>query len=184
MCGRFALASLEKEIIEEFDVKPFTYIPSYNIAPTHNIFVIKEVGKISLMRWGLIPSWSKDEKVAYSMINARAETLEEKPAFKKPFLTMRCLILSSGFYEWKKSSNEKIPFYIYVKTKKPFSLAGIYDIWEKDGKRIESCAIITTQANSFMWDIHDRMPVIIGKKDREKWLAMRIKHYLFLMKKN
>lgn len=167
MCGRFALTSLDKEIIEEFDVAPFPYSPSYNIAPTHTIFVMKEERKVTQMRWGLIPSWTKDEKVSFANINARAESLEEKPAYAKPFLTQRCLILASGFFEWKKST--KTPYYIH--SDKLISFGGVYDIWEHNGKRIVSCAIITTAANKFMKPLHDRMPLIITKQNRIEWLA-------------
>ncbi len=172
MCGRFALASLEKEIIEEFDIsEPVSnYRQSYNIAPSQDIVVMKESGKLVAMRWGLVPHWAKDEKIGYKMINARAESITEKPSFRKPFAKQRCLILASGFYEWKKDGKNKTPYYIHLKDNKPFSFAGIYDTWAMGGKTVVSCTIITTSPNALMKKIHDRMPVIVARKDRRAWL--------------
>ncbi|QDX94370.1 SOS response-associated peptidase [Brevibacillus laterosporus] len=123
------------------------------------------------LRWGLIPSWSKDEKMAYKMINAKAETIREKPSFKNLFIRKRCIIPADGFYEWMKIGNDKQPMRIMVKDKGVFSLAGLYDTWKSpDGGRINTCTIITTKPNTLMADIHDRMPVIIKREDESLWL--------------
>ena len=174
MCGRFALASLEKEIIDEFDVsEPIpNYRQSYNIAPAQDVFVIAEPGTITTMRWGLIPHWAKDEKIGYKMINARAETLAEKPTFKKPFAKQRCIIIASGFFEWENVGGTKQPYYIRLKSDTPFGFAGMYDIWtSKEGKTVHSCTIITTTPNPLLKKIHDRMPVMLKKHQRKTWLS-------------
>lgn len=183
MCGCFALTSLEKEIIKEFDIsEPVpNYRQSYNIAPTHNIFVIAEPGIVTTMRWGLIPHWAKDEKIGNSMINARAETLSEKPTFKTAFRKHRCLIMATGFFEWKKTGNTKTPHFIHLKNGTPFSFAGIYDIWKSpEGKTIQSCTIVTTTPNNLLKKIHDRMPVILPKEQRKTWLNQTTQEQLLL----
>ncbi|XOS94503.1 SOS response-associated peptidase [Brevibacillus laterosporus] len=123
------------------------------------------------LKWGLIPSWSKDEKMAYKMINAKAETIRKKPSFKNLFNRKRCIIPSDGFYEWMKIGNDKQPMRIMMKDEGVFSLAGLYDTWiNSEGARINTCTIITTKPNTLMADIHDRMPVIIKREDESLWL--------------
>lgn len=127
--------------------------------------------KLTVFRWGLIPSWAKDTSIGNKMINARSETLLEKPSFKAAFKKRRCLILADGFYEWKKTGQEKLPMYIYLKNEKPFAFAGIWETWQSpDGSTMHSCAIITTAPNELMIPIHDRMPAILSKAHIDMWL--------------
>ena len=174
MCGRFVLCSPAKTIIEEFrvDKAAFEYIPSYNVAPTQNVVIVREDGTriLTQYKWGLIPSWAKDPGIGYSMINARAETIADKPAFSSSFKKKRCLVIADGFYEWKKGK-VKIPVYIRLKSGKPFGFAGLYSIWKSpEGEEIRTCAIITTEANEIVSAIHDRMPAIISKEHYDYWL--------------
>jgi len=147
--------------------------PNYNIAPSQNILAIPDFdkAKASLFHWGLIPSWSKDKDISYKMINARSETLAEKPSFKKPFKNQRCLILSDGFYEWKRDKEKKIPTHIRLKSGKPFAFAGLWEKWIQGGQLpVFSCTIITTSANSLLQPVHPRMPVILKREDYNLWL--------------
>lgn len=174
MCGRFAQFTPLSELMEEFEIDQnlSDAAPSYNISPGQEIsvIVIDNGKKIVKMKWGLIPSWSKDMIGAYKMINARAETITEKPSFRTSFKKRRCLILADGFYEWRTDGKEKIPVYVRLKNGEPFALAGVYDFWKSpQGKIIGSCAIITTEANDVFRSVHNRMPVSIRKKDRELW---------------
>jgi putative SOS response-associated peptidase YedK len=147
--------------------------PSYNIAPRQPIAVIMEKGKrkLVIMQWGLIPHWSKDESVANKLINARSETLIEKPSFRNAFKKQRCLIIADGFYEWQGTGMGKKPFYIFLKDENPFAMAGLYENWTNpEGKIITSCTIVTTEANEFMKPLHHRMPVIVRPADYGLWL--------------
>ena len=151
---------------------------SYNITPgmINPVITRQSPNKVVLMKWGLIPFWAKDPKIGYKMINARAEGIEAKPAFRRPIKSQRCLVPADGFYEWKRltleKKEEKIPWFIGLKDKSTFSLAGIYDIWKDvEGKEIYSYSIITTEPNSLMAKIHYRMPVILGKIDEDVWLT-------------
>jgi putative SOS response-associated peptidase YedK len=175
MCGRFVRAVSLEDIADEFgvDTPSFDLSPSYNIAPSQDIAVIINGGKksLALCTWGLIPSWAKDPKIGYKMINARAETVAEKPSFRSSFNKHRILIPATGFYEWKKEGRLKVPFHISLKSGKPFGFAGLLSLWTSpEKKQICTCTIITTSANDLLLDIHDRMPVIIQKTDEEKWL--------------
>ncbi len=179
MCGRFTNKAKPKEIEKEFSVKikdKQLFAPRFNIAPTQNIPVILEASGeriIDSLRWGLIPSWSKDDSFASKLINARAETLSEKASFKNAFKKQRCIIPASGFYEWQKASKgAKQPFYFYLKEKDVFGFAGLYENWlDKDsGEQIETFTIITTEANEVLKPVHDRMPVILKAKDYDQWL--------------
>ena len=174
MCGRFVLCSPAKTIIEEFNVDKaaFEYIPSYNVAPTQNVVIVKKDGTriLTQYKWGLIPSWAKDPGIGHSMINARAETVADKPSFSSSFKNQRCLVIADGFYEWKKGK-VKIPVYIRLKSGKPFGFAGVYSIWKSPkGEEIRTCAIITTEANEVVSPFHDRMPAIISKEHYDYWL--------------
>ena len=127
--------------------------------------------KLVSMQWGLIPSWSKDPNIGYKMINARAETILEKPSFKGAFKHRRCLIIADGFYEWREEGSGKVPVYIFLRDKGPFGMAGIYEVWKSEsGEEIKTCSIITTAANEFMKPIHHRMPLIIRREDEAVWL--------------
>jgi putative SOS response-associated peptidase YedK len=123
------------------------------------------------MHWGLIPSWAKDPSIGNQMINARAESLTEKPAFKDLGRSRRCIIPADGFYEWRKEGKRKVPMWVYLKTKQPFAFAGLWDVWRKpDGKRVESFTIITTEPNELVRPVHNRMSVILQPEDEEEWL--------------
>ncbi len=174
MCGRFARINTAKEIKEIFNLDQIEVElgPSYNIAPTQDVAVIIENGSsiLTAMRWGLIPFWAKDIVIGSKLINARAETIDEKPSFKYSFQKRRCLIVANGFYEWQKRATKKFPYFIHLKDNKPFYFAGIYDNWKSpDGDKITSCSIITTDASKDIKSIHPRMPVILSDKDFSVW---------------
>ncbi len=176
MCGRFVSASDKKEIEKLFRVDIFRspVLKSYNIAPAQNAgVIINDNGKIvyDALLWGLIPSWSKDLTIGSKMINARSETIMQKPSFKNPFKRRRCLIPANGFYEWKKEGKEKLPYYIHSKTENPLSFAGLWEIWaDADGNEVYSFTIITTEAMAKLKSIHHRCPVILTKKNYYDWL--------------
>lgn len=138
----------------------------------------EEIRLCRLIRWGLVPHWAKEEAIGYKMINARAETIAEKPSYRKSFERRRCLVLADGFYEWQKVDGlkQKIPMRIMLKNKEPFAFAGLWDVWKKpDGGELRSFTIITTEPNDFMKAIHNRMPVILRQKDEEMWLDPDLK---------
>lgn len=178
MCGRFTQKSERPDIQLEFYIKGWNSEPdvSYNVAPSQNAGVIINDGtgnKFSLFRWGLVPGWSKDPNIGFKMINARAETIAQKPSYKKPFRSKRCLIPANGFYEWKTGKGTKRPYYIFIKDNPIFSMAGIFDEWNTpDNTKFYTFSIITTEANELVGEIHEkkRMPVIIGKENRDLWL--------------
>ncbi len=181
MCGRFSRKATLQAIIDEFEIEEVNDAvePSYNVAPGQEIAVIlkDESRKLGLLKWGLIPSWSKDPAIGNRMINARAETLAEKPSFKHPLRRKRCLIVADGFFEWKKEGKQKIPMYIFLKDQKPFVFAGLWDTWTSpDGKKISTCTIITTEPNEFMKKIHNRMSVILPKEHIDLWLDRSIEN--------
>ena len=156
--------------VEEILEKPK---PRYNIAPMQNIAVVvqREKKQLTTMKWGLIPSWAKDTKIGNQLINARAETVATKPAFRSAFKKRRCLILADSFFEWQKSGVIKIPRLIKLKSEEPFAMAGLYEHWKMEsGEFLESCAIVTTKANEFMKPIHNRMPVILKPENEDRWL--------------
>lgn len=130
-----------------------------------------------MMRWGLVPFWAKEASIGYKMINAKSETLTEKPSFRKPFKEKRCLVLADGFYEWGKTDKKnKVPYRLVLKNRQPFAFAGLWDIWKTpEGDKLLSFTIITTSANELMESIHDRMPVILHEKDEAKWLDPEFK---------
>lgn len=177
MCGRFTLTQSAEEITEFFGLSEVLELTlRYNIAPSQLIAAIvqdkgSQENKLKWMRWGLIPSWAKDTKIGYKLINARAETLTEKPSFRNAFKHRRCLIIADGFYEWQKREKHKQPYYIQLRNKQPFAFAGLWETWQpEDGEAIISCTIITTEANALMQPIHDRMPVILSPDVYEQWL--------------
>jgi len=174
MCGRFQLSVKGKHISERFNVEVFDemYKPCYNCAPSQNLAVITNADrtKLNFYRWGLIPFWANDPKIGYRLINARAESLSEKPAFKHAFRKRRCLIPANGFYEWKKD-RDKTPYRVFLKNDELFAMAGIWETWkDAEGKPVYSFSIITTKANPLVEKIHDRMPVILRPQDEEAWL--------------
>jgi putative SOS response-associated peptidase YedK len=177
MCGRFALRIPPKSIQQHYDLpESVELIPRYNIAPSQTVAVIrqlpgKNVRRLDLLRWGLIPPWAKDIKIGYRMINARAETLSQKPSFRTAFKKHRCLIAADGFYEWYHEGKTKHPFFIQLKNGTVFSFAGLWESWNNpDGGVIESCTIITAAANELVRKIHDRMPVILHPGQYADWL--------------
>lgn len=176
MCGRITLRRPERVKLERLDTRPlFEALPRYNIAPTQSLWTVTEANEerlLSLLKWGLIPSWSKKPT---GFINARAETLETKPSFKESFLQRRCLIPADGFYEWEKLGKAKQPHYFQMKHAAPFFFAGIWDEWQGNGTSIRSCAIITTTPNNLLATIHDRMPVILPEDAIDSWLRSNTK---------
>ena len=178
MCGRFTLRAKLNLLLQQFAAETSEledWPVRYNIAPTQDVLAVRgtDDGKRELvpLRWGLIPSWSKDIKIGSRMINARAETVAEKPAFRSAFKRRRCLILTDGFYEWKKEGKAKQPYHISLQSGKPFAFAGLWEIWKVEGQpTIESCTIITTEPNDLMTNLHDRMPVILSPNDFGPWL--------------
>lgn len=176
MCGRFVLFSDLKHIQLAFDLADVKakIKPSYNIAPTHQVATVVQRAdekSLELMRWGLIPSWAKDEAIGAKMINARAETVAEKPSFKRALVKRRCLVIADGFYEWRKEGTRKTPMFIRLKSGELLGFAGLYETWQPPkGEAITSCTIITTAANELMQSIHERMPVILSKTAQSAWL--------------
>lgn len=170
MCGRFTLTTDTGKLAEAFPdvVIPDSLAPRYNIAPTQSIAVVRNLlpRKVEFLHWGLIPHWAKDPQIGHKMINARAESLSEKPSFRESFRKRRCLILADGFYEWKKTPSGKVPMYIRLKTGRPFAFAGLWDVWGE----IQSCTIITTTSNELVAEIHDRIPVILSPADYSEWI--------------
>lgn len=189
MCGRFALTAPASTIAEIFqvDVLP-DVLPRYNIAPTTEVACVVQDGDqraLQSFRWGLIPSWAKDRKIAYQTINARAETITQKPAFRSAFKRRRLLILTDGFYEWerktpdgapKKAKDPKIPHLFQMTDGRPFGFAGVWERWTdpETGDEVRSCSIVTTAANSLMDAIHDRMPVILQPESWDTWLDPKV----------
>jgi putative SOS response-associated peptidase YedK len=176
MCGRFAFATKRETLKKQFKVDNLLDDPpvNYNVAPTQQIPIIREEpgsGRlISTAHWGLIPFWAKDSKMAHQTINARAETVREKPSFRHCFRRKRCIIPASGFFEWHTLGELKQPHYISLRDKSLLGFAGLWDTWENHGKIIESCTIVTTTANSFLEPIHERMPVILDDENLTEWL--------------
>jgi putative SOS response-associated peptidase YedK len=181
MCARFTLVTPAEELAEAFQLEEIPSLePRYNIAPTQPIAAVRRDerrGKreFTSLRWGLIPSWAKDLKIGARMINARAETLSEKPAFREAFRERRCLIPADGFYEWRRVGSKKQPFYFRLRGGKPFAFAGLWERWEGQGAAVESCTLLTTDANDLLRPVHERMPVILDRKDYEMWLDSSVR---------
>jgi len=175
MCGRYGFAVDPEELRWRYEVegKIPTFTPRYNVAPTQTMPVVVRHSPtaIALMRWGLLPFWAKDEKMAYKTFNARAETVAEKPSYRQALKEQRCLIPASGFYEWKKTGEGKQPCWIFLKEQPILSFAGPYSQWrDPEGTVIGTYTIITTEPNTLMAPIHNRMPVILTKEGEEEWL--------------
>jgi len=177
MCGRYTIVvSIEELMLRylDYDATDRYHTPRYNVAPMQNILAVIHDGvknRLGELRWGLVPSWASDEKIGNKMINARAETLTEKPSFNKLIARKRAIIPADGFYEWKPVESKKQPMRIVMKNNAIFSMAALYDTWvAPDGKKISTCTIITTTPNSLMQDIHNRMPVILKREDEAVWL--------------
>jgi putative SOS response-associated peptidase YedK len=175
MCGRDGLTVDTSKLQERFETSNTLpdMQPRYNIAPTQELPVIvrNSPNAMALMQWGLIPSWSKEPKVSYSTINARAENLLKSSVYKKPFQSQRCLVPASGFFEWQQTSAGKQPYYIHLQDTDLFAFAGLYDIWrDKKGQELHSYTIITTTPNDLVAPVHNRMPVILRRDDEDAWL--------------
>lgn len=179
MCGRFTLTATFEEIIDRFDIESFMeaelYSPSYNIAPSQSVLAVINDGRsnrMGFLKWGFIPPWAKDLSIGNKMINARAETITEKPSFRHAFKKKRCIVIADSFYEWKRQEDQsKTPIRIKLKSDELFAMAGIWEGWKSpDGKTLYTCSVITTGPNKLMKDIHDRMPVILNREDEKTWL--------------
>jgi putative SOS response-associated peptidase YedK len=178
MCGRYRLSRRKQLVAEYFDTVSDgpEWTPRYNIAPTQPVLVIRQNPKeprreLSLMRWGLIPSWAKDPSVAAQMINARSETAAAKPAFRDPLVIRRCLLPADGFYEWQRTGKARQPYCFEVDEGQLFAFAGLWDRWkDPTGQWVKSCSILTTTPNAVTSSVHDRMPVILDPSDYDQWL--------------
>jgi putative SOS response-associated peptidase YedK len=177
MCGRYRL-SRRKQVVEEYFESPSDeedWNPRYNIAPTQPVAAIRQAGQnriLSIMRWGLVPSWASDISIGARLINGRSETVLEKPAFRDSFRLRRCLVPADGFYEWKKAGKERYPFHFVMKDSSLFAFAGVWDRWRSPaGQVVESCSILTTAPNELLEGVHDRMPVILPQRHYQTWLT-------------
>jgi len=177
MCGRFTLNTSSQIIAEFFKLSEVPDMkPRYNIAPTQSLATVTVTPQqiqrqFQFMRWGLIPSWAKDMKIGSKMINARSETVAEKPAFRSAIKHRRCLIVADGFYEWLPQGKHKQPYYFQTAEGEPFAFAGLWENWQSpEAENIVSCTIITTAANETVQPVHDRMPVILPECAWEEWL--------------
>ena len=181
MCGRFTQITDPQLLAERFGIElPGAPDPRYNVAPSQHVLGIKHrdgVRQIAIIRWGLVPSWAKDPKIGFKMINARAETVAEKPAYRTLLRRSRCLILADGFYEWRVDPDGvKRPVHFTLASGEPFAFAGLRAYWRdaESGEEIESCTIITTTANDLVAPVHDRMPVILPRALEEVWLSPEV----------
>lgn len=186
MCGRFERSSPLEVLKAEFRVAQSAadLPPRYNIAPSQEILILNDEGRRQFVtcRWGFLPSWARDPSIGSRMINARAETVATKPAFRSAFKKRRCLVVADGFYEWQKRGNKKIPVYIHLKSARPFGLAGLYGAWvSAAGEKICTCTIITTSANDLIAPVHDRMPAIISKEQEDAWLDPGLSDEMLLL---
>lgn len=175
MCGRFTLRTPATGIAETLGLEPLPlFEPRFNICPTQPVLVVRsgEAGRAwGHLRWGLVPSWSRDPSGAAKLINARGETVADKPSFRAAFKRRRCLIPADGYYEWQKLPRGKQAFHIHLPTEAPFAFAGLWETWHgEDGTELETCTIITTAANDPLRPIHDRMPVVLDPSDFDLWL--------------
>lgn len=177
MCGRFTLTVDPEELMERFhlDAAEAITAPRYNVAPTQDVAVVlsESPNRLSVAKWGLIPSWAKDPGIGARMINARAETLPEKPSFRTAFKKRRCLVLADGFFEWRKEQDgkTKTPMYMRLQDGEAFAFAGLYELWKSpEGQDVRSCTIVTCEPNALLQTIHNRMPVILPRDAEAEWL--------------
>jgi len=174
MCGRFAFYSPHEAVQDLFGVTfPAAVEPRYNIAPSQFVVALRADERAlepAVLKWGLVPSWAKDPKIGNRMINARAETVHEKPSFRAAFKRRRCVILADGFYEWRRTGDSKTPYFIAMQDRQPFAMAGLWEQWQGgEGTELQTCTIITTAANEIMKPLHDRMPVILSPDNAHHW---------------
>jgi putative SOS response-associated peptidase YedK len=177
MCGRYTLTRPAAEVTEQFGLEqPPALLPRFNIAPTQQVFAVRRLpGEArpspALLRWGLVPSWASDLSIGNRMLNARAETVAEKPAFRTAFLRRRCLIAADGFYEWRTVSGKKQPVHFRLRDGRLFAFAGLWERWAPPGgAAVESCTVLTTTANELVLPLHERMPVVLAPARYEAWL--------------
>lgn len=177
MCGRYTLRSKPSEIAAAFGLfdVPADLTPRYNVAPTQSVLAVvfdSAAGRRRLrpLVWGLVPPWADDPKIGNQLLNARAETIAEKPSFRDAFAHRRCLLVADGFYEWRRDGKAKQPFHIRRRDGRPFGLAGLFEHWQGNGRVIDSCTVVTTTPNELMAPLHDRMPVILDEADYTTWL--------------
>lgn len=177
MCGRYTLKAAPEVIAEQFQVEQSLEVGSpFNIAPSQSVACIRVSRdslkrEVVLLRWGLIPSWATDPKIGMNLINARSETVSQKPAFREAFRYRRCLVPADGFYEWKRVGRTKQPYYIRLHDDQPFAFAGLWESWVgPDGEVVQTCVVLTIEPNELMKDIHNRMPVILDPKHYDLWL--------------
>ncbi len=184
MCGRYTLLASPEELSRIFRLPPeevqrvFDVGPRYNIAPTDRVAAVRLGGDFQrepvMLKWGLIPHWAREASFGARTINARAETVASKPAFRDSFRERRCLVLANGFYEWQRAGGHKQPYYIRMSDGSPFAFAGLWDRWQGLGQVVDSCTIITTQPNAIARPIHDRMPAILDAGQHDAWLDANI----------
>lgn len=176
MCGRYTLTAPGEVLAELFDLDEVPAVEArFNVAPTQEVAAVRveEDGarRFARLRWGLVPFWAKDPAIGNKMINARAETVAEKPAYRDSFKKRRCLVLADGFYEWEKvAGGAKQPWYFRLASGEPFAFAGLWSVWDKGEEPIESCTLLTTVANALVKPVHPRMPVILAPEDHALWL--------------
>lgn len=181
MCGRYTLTASGDALVEAFDLSEEPVQEArYNIAPTQEVAIVRSTPRgreLARVRWGLVPSWAKDPSIGNRMINARAETVAEKPSFRSAFKRRRCLVAADGFYEWQKQPDgSKQPFHLRLKSGQPFGIAGLWERWrdrgnaDEDAPPLETCTLITTRPNELTAQVHDRMPVILRPQDYDLWL--------------
>ena len=176
MCGRFTLRTNWARIARDFQLEGWEELqPRYNIAPESPIACVRRnpasgARELVQLRWGLIPAWAKDPTIGRQLINARGESVAEKPSFRSAFRSRRCVVLADGFFEWQRDGGRKKPFYIRLKDERPFAFAGLWERWQQPGLDLQSCTIITTAANELLRPLHDRMPVILHLQDVDDWL--------------
>ena len=175
MCGRYTLLADELKIRQRFDI-PYeidNYHPNYNIAPSQQVLAIIHDGKkrrAGFLKWGLVPSWAKDEKIGNKMINARSETAHVKPSFRNLMARKHCLVIADSFYEWQKTEDGKIPKRIQLENHELFAFAGLWDKWQNGDKTLFTCTLLTKDSDTFMKNIHHRMPIILPKDKEDIWI--------------
>ena len=186
MCGRFTRKENFQQMAEILGLKALPPLsPRYNIAPSQLVACIRtnletKDREWCTLQWGLVPSWAKDPSIGNKLINARGETVADKPSFRQAFKQQRCLVLADGFYEWKREGKTKQPYYIRLKNGRPFAFAGLWERWEKEAPALETCALITTGPNTLMEPIHNRMPVILPESAYGSWLDLSLQNPIYL----